>query len=133
MKVEGKCHCGNITYEAQVDPDKVGLCHCSDCQNLTGSAFRVTVQAPAATFVMLSGKPKTYIKTAESGNRRIHAFCPDCGSPVYACAVSEPPTYSLRLGCLKQRAQLRPQRQIWCDSAMPWLAGLGDLPRMGRQ
>jgi hypothetical protein len=133
MKVEGRCHCGNITYEAVVDPGKVHLCNCTDCQNLTGSPFRATVVAPAATFVLLSGQPKTYIKTAESGNRRVHAFCPDCGSPVYACAISDPPTYSLRLGCLKQRAQLRPAKQIWCDSALPWLADLGDLPRMGRQ
>lgn len=133
MKVEGQCHCGNISYEAEIDPEKVHLCHCTDCQALTGSAFRVTVQAPSASFRLLTGQPKTYIKTAASGNRRIHAFCPDCGSPVYACAVSDPPTYSLRLGCLKQRMQIKPTRQIWCDSALPWAMNLEDLPRLGRQ
>ncbi len=38
MKIEGRCHCGQITYEAVVDADKVAICHCSDCQLLTGSA-----------------------------------------------------------------------------------------------
>ena len=132
MKVEGQCHCGNIAYAAEVDPERVHVCHCADCQALSGSAFRVTVLAPAQTFRLISGQPKTYIKTADSGNRRVHAFCPDCGSPVYACAVSDPPTYSLRLGSLKQRLQLAPTRQIWCDSAMPWV-DIGDLPRLARQ
>src|SRR5208283_3750354 len=40
MKIEGRCHCGQITYEAVVDADKVAICHCSDCQMLTGSAYR---------------------------------------------------------------------------------------------
>ncbi len=43
MKVEGRCHCGQITYEATVDPEKVSICHCTDCQMLTGSAYRATV------------------------------------------------------------------------------------------
>jgi hypothetical protein len=38
MRVDGGCHCGKITYEADIDPDKAGLCHCTDCQTLTSSA-----------------------------------------------------------------------------------------------
>jgi hypothetical protein len=48
MKVQGSCHCGQVTYEAEVDPEKVSLWNCTDCQMLTGSAFRVLVPAPAA-------------------------------------------------------------------------------------
>ena len=36
MHIEGGCHCGYITYEAEVDPDAVRICHCTDCQTLTG-------------------------------------------------------------------------------------------------
>ena len=94
MRVEGKCHCGKIAYEATVDPDTVTICHCTDCQTLTGSAYRANIPAPAESFVLLRGQPKIYIKTAESGTRRAHAFCPDCGTPIYATAVGEnPPTY----------------------------------------
>jgi hypothetical protein len=39
MKIDGGCHCGAIAYEAEVDPDRVGICHCTDCQQLTGTAF----------------------------------------------------------------------------------------------
>jgi len=27
MKIDGGCHCGYITYEAEADPEKVGICH----------------------------------------------------------------------------------------------------------
>lgn len=133
MKVKGSCHCGKISYEAIVDPAKVSLCHCTDCQMLTGSAYRASVPAPAATFVLHSGQPKTYIKTAESGTKRAHAFCLDCGAPVYSCAISDPPSYSLRVGCLDQRALLNPKKQIWCQSSVPWSANLDGVEKVSRQ
>jgi hypothetical protein len=124
MKVEGSCHCSKIAYEASVDPDTVRICHCTDCQTLTGSAYRVVVRAPAASFVLTRGAPKTYIKTAESGAKRAHAFCPDCGTPLYAAALQDTPFYSLRLGAIKERAALQPKEQIWCRSALPWSADI---------
>ena len=90
MKVDGRCHCGFITYEAEVDPDSVDICNCTDCQTLSGSAFRVVVQAVEGSFRLLSGKPSIYLKAADSGNRRIQAFCPRCATPI----ISAPPTAS---------------------------------------
>jgi hypothetical protein len=63
MKVDGQCHCGQIRYEAEIDPDNVSVCHCTDCQTLTGTAYRVSAPAPAASLVFLTGAPKIYIKT----------------------------------------------------------------------
>jgi hypothetical protein len=37
MKIDGRWHCGAITYEAEIDPDMVALCHCTDCQTWSGS------------------------------------------------------------------------------------------------
>jgi hypothetical protein len=133
MKVQGRCHCGQIAYEAEIDPADVSACHCTDCQMLTGSVYRVSVRAPSATFRMLSGQPKTYIKTADSGTRRAHSFCGNCGTPVYASAIENPPTYSLRVGCLVQRAQLPPRKQIWCRSALPWSSNLTTIPKFDGQ
>jgi Glutathione-dependent formaldehyde-activating enzyme len=47
MKVTGGCHCGQITYEAEIDPATVRVCHCTDCQKLTGTAFRANIRQPA--------------------------------------------------------------------------------------
>jgi hypothetical protein len=40
MKIDGRCCCGNITFAAEVDPATAVICHCTDCQTLSGSAFR---------------------------------------------------------------------------------------------
>ena len=134
MKVEGSCHCRAIRYEADVDPATVGVCHCSDCQMLTGSAFRVSVPALAPTFRLRTGRPTVYVKTADSGTRRRHAFCGTCGAPVYSCAdTDEPPSYSLRVGCLAQRGDLPPKRRIWCRSALAWSQNLGAVPGIDGQ
>lgn len=133
MKVDGSCHCGQITFEADIDPEKVRICHCTDCQTLTGSAYRVNVQTPAESFVLRSGQPKIYIKTAESGNKRAHAFCPNCGTPIYAAAPRDTRTYALRVGTLTQRGQLRPSRQIWFRSAQAWVTNLRDVPHIEQQ
>lgn len=125
MKVQGRCHCGEITYEADVEPGSVNVCHCRDCQTLTGSAFRANIAAPAERFRLLTGKPREYVKVADSGARRIHAFCATCGAPVYSCATEKPKTYSLRLGALSERAALgRPAREIWTRRRLSWMPKL---------
>ena len=133
MRIDGQCHCGNIANAAAVDPDTVGICHCTDCQTLSGSPYRAAVAAPAADFVLLRGTPRIYIKTADSGTKRAQAFCPDCGTPIYAAAPHDPPTYSLRIGAIRQRAALRPQRQIWCDSALSRSMDISAIDKRERQ
>jgi hypothetical protein len=128
MKIDGHCHCGRIAFEAEVDPDTVALCHCTDCQSLSGSPYRASIGAPAAHFV-LRGEPKTYVKIAENGARRRQAFCGDCGAPIYSCAAENPESFTLRIGSINQRAALSPpRRQIWRRSALAWAESLADVP-----
>jgi hypothetical protein len=134
MKVDGGCFCGAITYEAEVEPGTVVVCHCLDCQRLSGTAFRAGIAAPAETFRFLSGTPRQFVKTADSGARRRHAFCGDCGSPVYSCAEVNPRNYTLRLGALRQAAELgRPARQIWTRRRHHWLPDIEDIPEVAGQ
>lgn len=133
MLVDGSCHCGRVTYRAEVDPADVSVCHCTDCQVLSGGPFRVSVRAPRERFELSGEAPSTYVKTADSGARRRQAFCGHCGAPIYACAdVDEPPSYSLRVGGILQRALLPPKRRIWCRSALAWSQDLGALPGVER-
>jgi hypothetical protein len=126
MKVDGSCHCGSITYEAEVDPEKVVVCHCTDCQTLSGTAFRVVAPTREGTFKVLTGEPKVYVKTGESGNKRAQTFCPDCGTPIYSGPVGEAArVVGLRVGTIRQRNQLIPRDQLWSRSAQTWL---GELP-----
>ncbi len=133
MKISGGCHCGAITYEAEIDPNSVAVCHCTDCQTLSGSAFRVVVPAKRERFQLLTGEPKIYVKTAESGKRRVQSFCANCGTPIYSADVSDPQIFSVRMGTVQQRARLPPKSQIWCRSALGWTMHLESVTRVEQQ
>ena len=129
LDIDGGCHCGKIRYEANVHPDNVIICHCTDCQTMSGAPYRANVRVKAENF-KLTGEPKIYIKTADSGRRGALAFCPDCGSPLYSTSADDPQVYNLRLGAVTQRAQLIPKFQGFCRSAMPWAMDIRDIPQV---
>lgn len=133
MKIDGNCHCGAIAYEAEVDPHSVTLCHCADCQRLSGAAYRANIRVAAADFNLLRGTPKTYFRTADSGRTRMQAFCGDCGSSLWSGEPEDTPYYALRTGTINQRAALRPAKQIWRRSAMPWVDDLSTVSRFDEQ
>ena len=134
MKIDGRCHCGYITYEAEIDPDKTLICHCTDCQTLSASAFRVVTYTRENAFTLLSGELKTYIKTSEGGNKRPQSFCPECGTAIHATAAGEgPKVYSIRLGSVRQRDQIVPKTHVWFRSAQPWVNHIGSMRKIEKQ
>ena len=133
MKIDGACHCGFIKYDAVIDPDRVVVCHCTDCQTLSGSAFRTVVSAARDAFHLRGEQPKIYVKTTDSGVKRAQAFCPECGTPIYSAAVTDTPAFAIRVGTIRQRGDLRVSRQYWCRSALSWVMDLESVPQCDRQ
>jgi hypothetical protein len=134
MKIDGCCHCGLIKYEAEVNPEEVYACHCTDCQSISGSPFRWAVSIPEGDFKLLSGQPKTYVKMAASGRTSHQLFCPECASPLYSTSLGEGPKFvNLRLGTARQRAELRPRKELWCGSAQEWVAVQGNTQKLEAQ
>ena len=129
MIATGSCHCASIRFEAEIDPELVSICSCTDCQVFSSSAFRVSVGVPSDNFRLISGMYKVYVKSAESGTRRRQAFCGDCGTPIFSSADADPPpVYTLRIGTLSERALLVPKRRVWCRSAFGWLSDIESIP-----
>lgn len=133
MKITGACHCGAIAFAADIDPSRVVVCHCTDCQVLSGAPLRAIIPTPIENFSLLRGEPKTYVKVAQSGNRRAQVFCPDCGTALWGTAPENPTAVVIRLGCIEQRALLRPGFQVWRHSEQPWVRELGDVPGSPQQ
>jgi hypothetical protein len=137
MHITGRCHCGDLTYSAEIDPRDVRICHCSDCQQLSGSAFRSVAACLPGTFRVLTGAPTHYEKVADSGNLRAMWFCPRCGTQI--CASPSPVEHgdtlvvSIRTGTCDQREQLVPSKQQWLRSAQSWVQDIGALPGVPRQ
>ena len=133
MRIDGGCHCGFITYEGEADVEKAQICHCTDCQALTGTAFRFAVPVSSSSF-KISGQPTIYVKTGESGNKREHAFCPRCGSPIYATSPAPgAKTYSIRAGTIRQRHELVPRRQLWTRAKQRWVNDLTAIQSFEKQ
>ena len=133
MEIDGRCHCGFLSYEGKADPEKVAICHCTDCQVLSGTAFRTAVWVAKEDFKLLSGEPTIYVKTTDRGTQTAQVFCPRCGSQIYATHIPEPKFYAVRLGTVRQRNQLLPKFQIWTRSQQPWLANLSEIRKVEEQ
>ncbi|MEO0425995.1 MAG: GFA family protein [Pseudomonadota bacterium] len=129
MIVHGSCHCGAITFEAEIHPEEVFLTHSADGRALSGAAFGVLVPCRRNAFYPVSGTPRFYIKQGEGGRRRAIAFCGNCGSPIHSTdADDREADFILPTGILSEVALLPPRRQVWTDNAVPWLSQIPRLP-----
>jgi hypothetical protein len=74
----GGCRCGHIRYEITEQPWFGFACHCTDCQQLTASAFSLGITVPESGFRLVQNRPQQWTKIGSSG-RPSHQFtCPNC-------------------------------------------------------
>ena len=92
----GDAIAGSSPTKLEIDPEKVMICNCTDCQRLSGSSFRTVAFTVENGFKLMSGELKVYLKTGDSGNKRQQAFCPECGSSIYATSEEGGPLYGIR-------------------------------------
>ena len=128
MQIDGQCHCGRVIYQAEIDPQRVSVCRRTDCQQLTGSPYRVTVICSGEQIRMTGRAPKIYAKKGDNGQTRFQHFCEECGSPIFTSGDGGPDDWGIRWGSIRQRNRLKPMRQIWCRSSVPWIHQLAELP-----
>ena len=119
IHVNGKCHCGNIEIEAKIKLSEVRACHCTDCQKMSGAPLRAIAIAPADK-IKIAGQTSEYIKIGDSGNKRIQAFCPKCGTQLFATDMGKT-QYNLRTGFLEQKNKLVPKSHVFTHSSMLWI------------
>ena len=119
IQVNGECHCGKIEIKATVKLSEVRACHCTDCQQMSGAPLRAIAMAPAHK-IKIKGIPKEYIKIGDSGNKRIQAFCQDCGTQLFATDLGKT-LFNLRTGFLEQKNELKPNTHVFTQSSMSWI------------
>ena len=112
IKVNGSCHCGEIEITAKIKKSNVRACHCTDCQKMSGAPMRAIAVASAQE-IIIKGNPKEYIKIGDSGNKRIQAFCSNCGTQLFASDIKKT-TFNLRAGFLEfQSPPMETQKNAW--------------------
>lgn len=107
---EGRCLCGAVSYKMTGEPSRVGLCHCQDCRQASGSAFSMFAVWPRAA-TEWHGELQTY------GPR---GFCPTCGSRVAYLTDDEA---EIAIGTLDDAPSgLVPQYELWVPRREHWLS-----------
>ena len=131
MRVTGGCFCKKIRYTATIDPKTVTICHCTDCQINSATAYGVVVGVIDEEFILESGELTYFEKIADSGARRNLAFCSTCGTRIYAKpADKKPGRFGIRVGTVDQRVSLIPKQQAWFNSALDWVSNITNLKKI---
>ncbi len=120
-KYTGGCQCGEVRYEVVGTPRKLIVCHCTDCQRQSGSAFGMTLVVNEADFRLTQGEVKTFASKSAAGRAKLGAFCPQCGTRIYHKPEWRPGTVSVKPGTLDDTSGLRPDMHIWISSKQPWV------------
>ncbi len=128
MKIAGGCLCGAVRYHADTKPLRVVVCHCTNCQKQSGTAFSLVVTIPSEA-LHLDGLTVDYADESETGSKVRRRFCGSCGSPLVSEAHSRPGVVFIKAGTLDDTSWLVPEAHIWCRSAQPWVYIDLALPR----
>ncbi len=117
----GGCQCGEVRYEVVGLPRRLVVCHCTDCQRQSGSAFGMTLVVNEADFRLTQGEPKTFASKSAAGRAKRGAFCPQCGTRIYHKSEARPGRVSVKPGTLDDTSWLKPDMHIWTRSKQPWV------------
>ena len=79
MKLEGRCYCGNVRYEAEGEPMMKAQCHCRECQYITGGAPNMFIVMPLQGFKYTKGASRQFTRS-DLEKPVTREFCPDCGT-----------------------------------------------------
>jgi hypothetical protein len=126
-KIEGGCLCGDIRYESTAAPVLSAVCHCTQCQKQSGSAFSTNLVVPAESFRLTMQPPVRFNDVGGSGLGMKRYFCGRCGSPVYTELEAQPGVVVIKAGTLDDPSSVSPQIHIWRRSAQAWMAAPGGV------
>jgi len=125
MTWTGGCLCGAIRYQAEADPMRTVICHCTICRRESGAPMMCFVHFPAEAFRWLSGAPKRYRSSANAER----GFCPLCGSTLTMHESVLGDRVQVALGSLDTPERAEPDDHVWTRQQLPWLHIEDDLPR----
>ena len=126
MNRRAECRCGQLVATVTGEPIRISVCHCLACQRRTGSAFAAQARFDAAD-VKIEGDSREWARIAESGNRIVYHFCPECGSTVwYRGGAGLPEAIAIPLGAFADPAFPAPLFSVWEKRKHPWVAIPGD-------
>jgi len=120
QKVTGGCLCGAVRYAVSGPFTGFYLCHCKQCQKLTGSAFASNISAHPQTIEWLEGAQ--HVSAYQHPTREFsRAFCCLCGSALPFVNKSGT-SLIIPAGSLDEQPAIEPQANIFSAEEARWYA-----------
>ena len=117
--MEGGCHCGKVRYRIDGEPLNLAVCHCTECQRQSGSAFGMSLAVKSEDFRLLSGDLQRFTTLCDSGRTKDCTFCPACGTRIHHQVVNG--VLSVKAGTLDDTSWLSPSAHYWTKRKQPWV------------
>jgi len=116
--LQGGCLCQAIQFEVTNQFTHFHLCHCYQCQKMTGSAHVSNLFTTKDAIKWLQGETETKRYTVP-GRQLTNVFCQHCGSPVPHIASSGK-SLIVPAGSLEGEPNLLPQDHIFMGESRKW-------------
>ncbi len=117
----GRCVCHAVQYRLTGEPLTLYACHCTDCQALSGSAFRLSMPILRTALQVIQGRPEAFQYSPAGASPKRGKRCPDCSTWLWGEPERIPQVVILRPSTLDDRSWLDPVAHIWVRSAQPWI------------
>jgi hypothetical protein len=124
---EGGCQCGAIRYRVEGEAVGVGVCHCTQCQKQSGSAFGMSFIVRKEAFRITKGHVKTFTRASDSGRPVVCGFCAECGTRIYHETRWLEGVVNVKPGTFDDTSFLQPTTQVWTAKRQGWLERLAEL------
>lgn len=112
----GGCRCGQIRFKVSAPPMLSMACHCSGCQQMTASAYSLSLIIPSQGFEVTEGEP---VVGALHGPNR-HLYCGHCKSWLFTQPQGLDYLINVRAPQLDDHSWFVPFMETGCDDALPW-------------
>ena len=119
VTLEGGCLCGDIRYRLTGPSLFVSQCCCRDCQKATGTGHTTIVGIHKSQLDM-TGSPKTYTASGDSGGDVTRHFCATCAGRLYTSGSLPGEVIMVQAGSLDDPDAITPQSVIYTKDAVAW-------------
>ena len=115
----GRCQCGQVRYRCDAAPLALYVCHCTNCQAQSASAFGISYVVHRSAVQLIAGKPAYHEWDTDSGRRSRGAFCRQCGTRLWHESLDPERAVSIKGGSLDEPVDISEAVHIWTASKLP--------------
>ncbi|MEO6003673.1 MAG: GFA family protein [Opitutus sp.] len=123
-RLAGRCRCGAVQYTVADAFKYAANCHCAECRQQTGSAFKPFAGIERDALKLNDPGDARLIFGDKSANHDVH--CGRCGSLLFSDVGAN---LHVTLGTLVDAPTIRPTAHIFVAEKAPWFEIRDDLPQ----